>query len=122
ADAAKTKSPPRDAWIMECVQEDRTNPLPCSEEDKKAWPNGQPPEEPETAPEQPMGGGNPQAAVTTDAGAPDLDNESEQDLEALIMGGGSKDGGAAGAGSKGDGGVGSAAPAPAVTTTDQSED
>ena len=48
ADAAKTKSPPRDAWIMECVQEDRTNPMPCTDEDKKLWPNGQAPESAET--------------------------------------------------------------------------
>lgn len=32
---------PREAWQMECVQADPTNPLPCSEEEKKRYPNGQ---------------------------------------------------------------------------------
>ncbi len=63
ADAAKTKSPPRDAWIMECVQEDRTNPMPCSDEDKKLWPNGQPPESAESA------NANANANAGADAGA-----------------------------------------------------
>jgi Mg2+/citrate symporter len=35
--AAKTGEPPTDAWLMECVQEDRNNPLPCTPEDKKKW-------------------------------------------------------------------------------------
>jgi len=39
--AAKVNAPPREAWLLECVQEDRTNPLPCSDEDKKKWPGGQ---------------------------------------------------------------------------------
>jgi hypothetical protein len=37
AKAAAVPEPPRDAWLMECVQEDRNNPLPCTEEDKKKW-------------------------------------------------------------------------------------
>jgi hypothetical protein len=109
ADAAKTKSPPRDAWIMECVQEDRTNPMPCTDADKKAWPNGQPPEAQE--PETPTPAAS-AAPATADAGAPDLNDESEADLEKLIMGGG---------GSKGDGGS-TAAPAPTSTSNEPSEE
>jgi tripartite ATP-independent transporter DctM subunit len=41
ANAAKIGAPPRDAWMLECVQEDRNNPLPCSEEDKKKWGSGE---------------------------------------------------------------------------------
>jgi C4-dicarboxylate transporter, DctM subunit len=41
AKAAKFNEAPREAWLMECVQEDRNNPLPCSAEDKKKWGSGQ---------------------------------------------------------------------------------
>jgi tripartite ATP-independent transporter DctM subunit len=44
AEAAEKKVAPRAAWLLECVQEDRSNPLPCSPEDKKAFPNGQMPD------------------------------------------------------------------------------
>ncbi len=37
AEAAKTGSAPRDAWLLECVQQDRNNPRPCSDEDIKKW-------------------------------------------------------------------------------------
>jgi tripartite ATP-independent transporter DctM subunit len=37
ADAAARGEPPRDAWMLECVQLDRNNPLPCSDEDKQKW-------------------------------------------------------------------------------------
>jgi len=37
AKAAQYGEAPRDAWMMECVQEDRNNPLPCTEEDKAKW-------------------------------------------------------------------------------------
>ncbi|HEY2513126.1 MAG TPA: TRAP transporter large permease, partial [Polyangiaceae bacterium] len=93
-DAEKVHLPPREAWIMECVQEDRTNPLPCTEADKKAWPNGQAPEPVNPEPQKPV------APVATAAGE---DGESEADLEALIMGGGAKDGGAKAQGSSGGG-------------------
>src|SRR5580658_6910486 len=92
AEAAKLKSPPRDAWIMECVQEDRTNPMPCTDPDKKAWPNGQAPDSAEAnLPIPALTGSAAAPAAPPDAGAPDLNDESEQDLEALIMGGGGKD-------------------------------
>jgi tripartite ATP-independent transporter DctM subunit len=41
AKAAKFNEPPREAWLMECVQEDRNNPLPCSAADKKKWGSGE---------------------------------------------------------------------------------
>jgi len=47
AEAARLKQPPRDAWRLECVQDDNANPQPCTEEEKKLYPNGQMPEEPE---------------------------------------------------------------------------
>jgi tripartite ATP-independent transporter DctM subunit len=34
ARAEARKEAPRDAWLMECVQDDRSNPIPCSAEDK----------------------------------------------------------------------------------------
>jgi hypothetical protein len=43
AKAKKDNLPPRDAWMMECVQEDPTNPQPCSEADRKDFPGGQAP-------------------------------------------------------------------------------
>lgn len=71
---------PREAWRLECVQMDTSNPLPCSEEDKKKYPNGQMPEEP-TAPTEPKPG--------TEPGGDD------EDLDSLIRGG--ESGGAKGA-------------------------
>jgi tripartite ATP-independent transporter DctM subunit len=40
AKAAARNEPPRDAWMLECVQEDRNNPLPCTPEDKAKWGSG----------------------------------------------------------------------------------
>src|SRR6185295_11997978 len=37
AEAARLGEPPRDAWMLECVQEDRNNPLPCTDEDRRKW-------------------------------------------------------------------------------------
>jgi C4-dicarboxylate transporter DctM subunit len=39
--AEKEGAPPREAWMMECVQEDPTNPQPCSPEDRIKYPGGQ---------------------------------------------------------------------------------
>jgi C4-dicarboxylate transporter DctM subunit len=64
AKAASEGLPPRDAWMMECVQDDPTNPKPCTDQDRAAFPNGQLP----AAPAGSAGGG----AVPTydeDAGA-----------------------------------------------------
>jgi hypothetical protein len=37
ADAKRTDSAPREAWQLQCVQEDRNNPLPCTDEDRAEW-------------------------------------------------------------------------------------
>ncbi len=47
AEAAAASSPEdkyrilRDTWLLECVQEDTTNPQPCTAEDTKLYPHGQ---------------------------------------------------------------------------------
>ena len=41
AKAAQFNEPPREAWLLECVQEDRNNPLPCTEQKTKKWGTGQ---------------------------------------------------------------------------------
>ncbi len=51
AAAAEKHEAPRDAWALECVQQDHLNPLPCTEADKKAFPNGQMPVVEEVKPE-----------------------------------------------------------------------
>jgi len=75
AEDPKHPRPPTEAWFLECVQLDRNNPQPCSEEDKKKYPKGQMPEPATTA------------ETTKDAG-PTPGNEDEEDLAALIGGGG----------------------------------
>jgi C4-dicarboxylate transporter, DctM subunit len=37
AKAANEGMPPRDAWMMQCVQEDPTNPQPCTAADRAAF-------------------------------------------------------------------------------------
>jgi tripartite ATP-independent transporter DctM subunit len=37
AKAEARKEMPRDAWLMQCVQEDRSNPVPCTDEDRARW-------------------------------------------------------------------------------------
>jgi C4-dicarboxylate transporter, DctM subunit len=108
AKVAKEGAPPREAWLMECVQEDRSNPLPCTPEDRKAYPNGQ-------APEAPTPVANKPPAAEADAGPTSEDDdilkamlgtgsdaskadqgaggESEDDLLAKMLGAG-KDAGA----------------------------
>jgi tripartite ATP-independent transporter DctM subunit len=70
--AEKEHRTPREAWKLECVQNDPSNPLPCSDEDKKKYPNGQMPEPAATT------------AAPVDAGAPTT--SEDDDLEALIKG------------------------------------
>jgi hypothetical protein len=41
AKAEKDGVTPRDAWMMECVQEDPSNPQPCSRADMAKYPGGQ---------------------------------------------------------------------------------
>jgi len=72
AKAKKDNLPPRDAWMMECVQEDPTNPQPCSVEDRKNFPGGQAP-----APLVPVGTPD-EAAPVPDIGCnPDFDDCSD---------------------------------------------
>lgn len=40
ANAAKYHEEPREAFLLECVQEDRNNPLPCTPAEKKKWGHG----------------------------------------------------------------------------------
>jgi tripartite ATP-independent transporter DctM subunit len=37
AEAERRQEVPRDAWLLQCVQEDRSNPTPCTEEDRKRF-------------------------------------------------------------------------------------
>jgi C4-dicarboxylate transporter DctM subunit len=108
--------PPREAWLLECVQEDRSNPQPCTPEDKLKWPHGEVPavvvptkDTPKPAAsgdsdddallKQMMGGAAP-PAKPADAAPPADDDDA---LLQKMMGGGPKDAGAA-----------AAPPAPAV--------
>jgi C4-dicarboxylate transporter DctM subunit len=87
--AEKEKRPPTEAWFLECVQLDRNNPQPCSEEDKKKFPKGQ---MPDTA--QPVAA----EGAATDAGPkPSGGGDDDEDLSALI---GGKEAGASEAGAK----------------------
>jgi C4-dicarboxylate transporter DctM subunit len=90
--AEKNQEAPRDAWLLQCVQEDRSNPVPCTAADKARFgedgtKNPYLPETPPT-PDQPA-----PDADAADAGAP---SGGDDDLFAEMMGG--KDGGAADAG------------------------
>ncbi len=71
--AAKEHRVPSEAWFLECVQLDRNNPQPCSDEDKKKYPKGQ---MPETAP---------QPDTVVDAGPPTT-NPDDDDLDSIIKG------------------------------------
>ena len=69
AEALAKNEPPREAWRLECVQEDQTQPQPCSEEDKKRYPGGNMPAE---AKEK-------KAKPTTDAPKEDEEPSDEDD-------------------------------------------
>lgn len=74
AKAEKEGRTPREAWRLECVQHDNSNPLPCSAADKAKYPEGRMPEP---------------DVVEVDAGAgagADTDMTEEERLDALIMG------------------------------------
>ena len=105
--AEKENRTPREAWKLECVQADPSNPLPCSEADKKKYPKGQMPETAATAAPV-IDAGAPTTTEDEDlealikggeAGAPKMKpvpgQESDEDLEALIKGGTAKDAGEA---------------------------
>ncbi|HEY4016758.1 MAG TPA: TRAP transporter large permease [Polyangiaceae bacterium] len=72
AKAHRDGLPPRDAWMMECVQEDPSNPQPCSAEDRALYPGG----ELRSTPEAPGTAGAP-ADDTGSACNPDFDDCSD---------------------------------------------
>lgn len=73
AKAEKDGLPPRDAWMMECVQEDPSNPQPCSLADMQKFPGGQAPEPPTPAAGQPED--NPDLAAPADTACnPDFED------------------------------------------------
>jgi tripartite ATP-independent transporter DctM subunit len=37
ARAARSNEPPRDVWMLTCMQEDRNDPKPCTDEDREKW-------------------------------------------------------------------------------------
>jgi len=77
--AAQNKEPPREAWLLQCVQEDRLNPLPCTPEDlAKYGKDGT------INPYQPAEAPNPDSAAP-DPNAPTGD--SDADLLREMMGG-----------------------------------
>lgn len=83
AQAEKNHVPPREAWLMECVQEDTTNPQPCSEADKKRWPKGQ----------EPQSDDSNDAVPTVDDAADAGGGEGDDDEALLKMMAGGDDGG-----------------------------
>ena len=110
AKAAQFNEPPRDAWMLECVQEDRNNPLPCTKEDQDKWGSGK------DIGHGTVGGGEakaPEAAGSAEADEPK--DDEDEDLEAMLAGSDS-DAGSAGAA---DGG---AAKEPAKDKGDEDED
>jgi len=106
--ATKENRVPSEAWFLECVQLDRNNPKPCSDEDKKKYPNGQMPEQatPDdakdagAAPEPTSGGDDDdldaiiRGKPATEAGAKPIGGESDDDILNAIKGtGGGADAG-----------------------------
>lgn len=91
--AEKNKEAPRDAWLLQCVQEDRSNPIPCTAEDKKKFgldgtlnpydPGGGGFKEPVVQKDEPGMGNDTTTGTTTGSG--DVDD----DLFKQMMGGGS---------------------------------
>jgi hypothetical protein len=119
AQAARENRVPGEAWFLECVQMDRNNPRPCTEADKRAFPNGAMPA-PAASSSAPVDAGAPSAddddldsiirGGAKDAGKPSTPAETDDDLLAAIKGG--RDAGAADAGKK-------AAPKPGQESDDE---
>ncbi len=76
--AEKDNLPPRDAWLLECVQYDPNNPLPCTPEEIKKFPNGQAP-----IVDQPVVDSGAPIPTSDEAGA-----GSDDDLLQKMLGGG----------------------------------
>jgi C4-dicarboxylate transporter DctM subunit len=101
--AEKENRTPREAWKLECVQHDNSNPLPCSEADKKKYPNGRMPEVTAVVPDAgaAMSDEDEMDAIISgkkEAGAPSAPKPTgemtEDELDALISGKGKPDAGA----------------------------
>lgn len=73
-EAEERQEAPREAWLMQCVQEDRSNPIPCTEEDKAKFGKD--------------GTTNPYIPVTAPSAAPTVTSEksAEDDLMKEMMG------------------------------------
>jgi C4-dicarboxylate transporter DctM subunit len=82
AKALANKEPPREAWLLQCVQEDRLNPLPCTAADREKFGK-----EGTTNPYLPAEAPQPDAEPTPDSG------DSDADLLREMMGGGAPDAG-----------------------------
>jgi C4-dicarboxylate transporter, DctM subunit len=70
--AEERKEAPREAWLMQCVQEDRTNPRPCNEGDRKSFGED--------------GKTNPYLAVTAAPPAPSAPVDADEELRRQMMG------------------------------------
>lgn len=78
ATAEANQEIPREAWLLECVQEDRSNPVPCTPEDKKRFGvDGQ------TNPYHPVADEPPPDAASDD----DSGGSDDDDLMKQMMGG-----------------------------------
>lgn len=113
--AEKNKEAPREAWLLQCVQEDRSNPIPCTKEDKQRFG-----EDGTLNPYEPSGGSKDvvvqkdEPGMGPDSGSGSSGGDTDDDLFKQMMGAGSADagagtGGSAGTGS-GDADAGAAAP------------
>ncbi len=109
--AEKKGDPPREAWLLECVQEDRLNPKPCTKEDEAKYPDGK---LPQAATPDPAADAGPEPDAGTSGDDDDLlkmmaagdggtapskeagSAESDDDLMKKMMGGGDGDAGASG--------------------------
>jgi len=82
AKAVKLNAPPADAWKLECVQDDPNNPMPCTDEERAKYPNGQSTVVP---------------VEEADAGPTAMGDGGNEDLLAQMLGAGTDGGGAASA-------------------------
>lgn len=87
-EAAKKGEAPREAWLLQCVQEDRSNPIPCTAADKEKWgpdgtkdPHASAAPPPDTKPAENAAGG-----ADTDAGADAGASDDMDDLMRQMMG------------------------------------
>jgi tripartite ATP-independent transporter DctM subunit len=83
AEADKAGISPRDAWLLECVQEDPNHPRPCTPEDKAKY--GHTGDGPHVAPQSGEGGGAP-AGEEPPAVQLDADDQAKQkkEMDALL--------------------------------------